>query len=542
MDAPNNSVDRYAWPPGWRDELWSHLPRDPWDLLIIGGGITGAGIFSLAARTGIRALLVEREDFASATSSRSSKLVHGGLRYLKQFQVKLTRESVRERQMLLQAAPGLVEPLGFIYPVYQGEKPSPWVIELGLGIYTRLAPDAGEYRRLDAVDLAMMAPWLRTTNLDRAYHYQDAWTDDARLVRRLLHDALLASEGRCRALNYAPAIALLGSGKRVHGAVVRDELTGQEVEVPAKVVINATGAFADRLRQEIGESPRLRPLRGGHLFFSLERFPVYQAIAFSHPEDGRPVFVYPWEGVTLLGTTDVDHDHPLTGEISISPEEADYLLRAVQSHFPELELDKEDVLTTQAGVRPVVDTGKADSSAESRDHVIWNEKGLLTVTGGKLTTCRLIAVDALCRAHDLNPDIPEPHENSPILETVDPAEPLPGLRHRWNTRRLWGRYGAIAPAIVTQFPDLLEPLSETPYLQAEIAWAAGHEPIYHLDDLLLRSFRLGILTPDGGEGVLDELGPLLREQLGWTEDRWVAELARYHRIRSQAHGIPAGWR
>ncbi len=538
-----NKVDyRSPWSRGWREEVWARLEKEKWDLIVIGGGITGAGILALAARSGVRALLVEKGDFASGTSSRSSKMVHGGLRYLKQFHIKLTRESVRERQLLLQAAPGLVEPLGFIYPVYQGEKPSPWLMELGLGIYTRLAPDAGDYRRLDALDLSMMAPGLRTRNLEWAYHYQDAQTDDARLVRRVIHDALLGSCGRCAALNYAPVLGLVKAREHVEGVLVQDELSGRQTEVGAKVVINATGAWADELRQEVGAPRRLRPLRGSHLFFSLDRFPVYQAIAFSHPEDGRPVFVYPWEGIALVGTTDVDHHHPLAGEISISVEEADYLLQAVQSHFPELELEKKDILSTQAGVRPVVDTGKADPSAESRDHVIWPEAGLLTVTGGKLTTFRLIAGDALREARRLNEEIPESASNAPVLDPFDPDQEIPGLRRRDLARRLWGRYGAAALSIASSFPELLEPYPGTPYLQAELAWAAGHEPIGHLDDLLLRSFRLGILMPDGGKKCLDEFGSLWREQLGWENDRWNLELDRYWEILRAAHGLPPGWR
>jgi glycerol-3-phosphate dehydrogenase len=531
---------RSPWTPGWRQKEWARLEKERWDLVIVGGGITGAGILALAAQAGMRALLLEKGDFASGTSSRSSKMVHGGLRYLKHFQIKLTRESVRERQTLLGAAPGLVEPLGFIYPVYEGEKPSPWLLEVGLGIYTHLAPDAGDYQRLDAVDLSLMAPGLKTRNLERAYRYLDAQTDDARLVLRVIHDGLICGKGQAAALNYAAATALLKNGGGVAGVAARDETTGRLAEARARLVINATGAWADQLRQEVGEIRRLRPLRGSHLFFSLDRFPVYQAIAFSHPDDGRPVFVYPWEGVALVGTTDIDHQLPLEAEAAISAEEAGYLLRAVQSHFPELGLEKKDVISTQAGVRPVVDSGKADPSAESRDHVIWYEHGLLTVTGGKLTTFRLIAIDALRGAHRINPDIPEPDSNSKVMETFDPAGAIPGVSLE-SARRLWGRYGAAAPSLAASFPDLLERIPGTPYLRAELAWAAGHEPVCHLDDLMLRCFRLGILTPDGGQSLLGELGSLLKGQLGWGDERWVEEVERYHRIRREAHGLPADW-
>jgi glycerol-3-phosphate dehydrogenase len=534
---------RSPWESGWREEAWNRL-KEPWDLIVIGGGITGAGILAIAVRCGIRALLLEMNDFSSGTSSRSSKMVHGGLRYLKHMQIKLTRESVRERQRLLEEAPGLVEPLGFIYPIYEGERPSPWVVGVGLGIYTHLAPDTGDYQRLDEVDIGMMAPGLKTRSMERAYHYLDAQTDDACLVERVLHDALAAYGKRAAAINYAAVVGLVKKGGRVVGVAVKDEASGHTEEAGSRVVINATGVWADELRGEIGKvsrGRRLRPLRGSHLYFGLDRFPVYQAIAFSHPDDGRPVFVYPWEGVALVGTTDVDHDLPLGSEPSISVQEADYLLRAVQSHFPGLELGKEDVLSTQAGIRPVVDTGKADPSAESRDHVIWPEHGLLTVTGGKLTTFRLVALDALKGAHELAAQIPEPDSDEPVIAGQIPNQGIAGVDPAIR-RRLWGRYGVAAPDVVAAFPNLLTPIPHTPYLWAELAWSCGHEPIFHLDDLMLRRFRLGILLPDGGFEHMSKIRAFLKKSLGWSEARWNKEVSRYRQIWTAAHGLPAGWR
>jgi glycerol-3-phosphate dehydrogenase len=530
---------RSPWQPGWREEAWARL-KNPWDLIIVGGGITGAGILALAARSRLRTLLLEKADFASGTSSRSSKMVHGGLRYLKNMHIRLTWESVRERQRLLAAAPGLVDPLGFIYPIYEGGHPSPWVMGIGLGIYTRLSPDAGDYQRLDEVDIGLLAPGLKTHGLERGYRYLDAQTDDSRLVLRVLHDGLSAGKGRAVALNYAPVIRLLKDGGKVSGVGVRNEETGETEEARARLVISAAGAWADELRLEVGGAKRLRPLRGSHLYFSLDRFPVYQAVAFSHPDDGRPVFIYPWEGVALVGTTDVEHGLPLDAEAAISAEEGDYLLRAVQWHFPSLELARQDVLTTQAGVRPIVDTGRADPSAESRDHVVWPEGGLLTVTGGKLTTFRLIAVDALREAHRMQPDIPEPDSEAPVLETFDPGQEIPGIEGD-TARRLWGRYGAAAPCLASRFPELLQRIPGTPYLWAELAWGAGHEPVCHLDDLLLRCFRFGILLPDGGQSLLPRMKPIIIDKIGWTEKRWSEEAARYRRIRAIAHGLPKEW-
>ena len=537
-----NEIKEYnfPWRQGWREEVWNKLDQK-WDVIIIGGGITGAGIMAVVARMGLRVLLLEKDDFAHGTSSRSSKLVHGGLRYLKQMHIKLTRECVQERQSLLQMAPGLVEPLGFIYPVYEGDHPNPWLIEVGLGIYTHLASGAGDYRRLDPVELGMIAPGLSKQGILRGFHYTDAKTDDARLVLRVLHDGLLCGDGHVSAVNYARVIRLLKKGNRVAGVRIFDELSGKMFEAKGTVVINATGSWADDLCSNGGNKHRLRPLRGSHLFFDWNRFPVHQAIAFSHPDDGRPVFVYPWEGITLVGTTDVDHGFPLDAEPSISVEEADYLLHAVQDRFPDLDLTKTDVISTQAGVRPVVNTGKNDPSAESRDHVIWHENGLLTVTGGKLTTFRLIAIDVLRAAHGMNKKIPAPDCYLPyILDKFMPDQPLLGVDSN-IARRLWGRYGSAAKHVVAVDDDLLTFVPGTPYIWAELLWAIKHEAMFHLDDLLLRRFRSGILLPDGGQSLFTKLKPLIQKHLNWDNKRWDEEVKRYLGIWRTAHGFPHAW-
>lgn len=533
--------DEYVspWKPGWREAIQGRLDRK-WDIIIVGGGITGAGILAIASKSGMKTLLLEKEDFSSGTSSRSSKLVHGGLRYLKHMHIKLTRDSVRERQRMLREAQGLVEPLGFIYPLYHGDKPSPWLVEIGLGVYTHLSSDAGEYTRLDSVDLTMLAPGLKQRGLEQGYYYTDARTDDARLVLRVIHDGLLWGKSRCAALNYCQVTGLLEKNERVVGVRIRDERRGEEAEIKGSVVINATGAWSDRLRSEVGGRPRLRPIRGSHLFFSRRRFPVYQAVAFTHPEDRRPVFVFPWEGITLVGTTDVDHHQSLDTQPSISEEEAEYLLQAVRFYFPELSLSRSDVLTTQAGVRPVVATGEKDPSAESREHTLWNDKGLLTVTGGKLTTFRVIALDALREAHNINKSLNEPHTRASVFSRVSPS-PLPGV-DPFFSQRLYGRYGAAAPSIIKENPHLLSKAGKTPYLWAEIAWSLENEAVEHLDDLLLRRFRLGILLEDGGQELFPQLKKLCKERLGWQEVRWVEEKERFQKIWQEGYLPPPSWR
>jgi glycerol-3-phosphate dehydrogenase len=515
--------------PGWRERTWQGIGA-PWDVVVVGGGITGAGILAVAARAGLRVLLVEQGDLGSGTSSRSSKLVHGGLRYLRQMQIKLTRQSVRERQRLLAAAPGLVDPMPFLYPIYDHDPASPWQVGLGLSLYTHMAPGAGSYERLQPAELETQCAWLRRDGLRAGFRYGDATTDDARLVLRVIHDALRAGQARVAALSYARVLELLGSADRATGVVVRDLESGVEAEVPARVVINAAGAWSDGLRRRSDRGLRLRPLRGSHLYVSPSSLPLTEAVAFAHPEDHRPVFAYPWQGVILIGTTDVDHDASLDQEPRISAAEMDYLLRGVQTVFPELYLQPSDVVSTQAGVRPVIDTGKDDPSSESREHLLTVEQGLVTVTGGKLTTFRPIAIEALQAAHEVDARVPEPDPHTPVVD------PVPD-RGRASTE-LVGRHGAGVHELVESLREHLVPIAGTPYVWAQARWALEREAVVHLSDLLLRRLRCGILRPDGGGGLLDALEAPTRRALGWSERRWQDEVAAFHRERELAHGVP----
>jgi glycerol-3-phosphate dehydrogenase len=307
----------------------------------------------------------------------------------------------------------------------------------------------------------------------------------------------------------------------------------------AQVIINATGAWADELRGQINAPPRIRPLRGSHLIFPAWRLPVAQAISFLHPIDSRPVFIFPWEGITLVGTTDVDHTQPLCDEPRISPEEAAYLMAAVRAEFPSLNLTLDDVTATFAGVRPVIGTGQADPSKESRDHVVWEENGLLTVTGGKLTTFRLIALDALKAARRRLPDMPRPDSKMPVLNPINVA--LPGAERLDDStrRRLLGRYGADAPhlAAAAQAGEL-DPIPTTQYLWAELRWAARAEGVVHLDDLLLRRMRLGLLLPEGGKALLPRIRAICQPELGWDDARWEAEEAAFVELWRKAYALP----
>ncbi|MGC9398230.1 MAG: glycerol-3-phosphate dehydrogenase/oxidase [Anaerolineae bacterium] len=518
----------------WRAEAWDRLDQ-AWDIVVVGGGITGAGILREATRLGLKALLVEQQDFAWGTSSRSSKLVHGGLRYLKEGKVHLTLTSVQERKRLIEEGPGLIDPLGFLLATYKGDVPGKWIYGAGLTVYDLLALQWG-HRYYSAEDFQMLAPHIVKNGLVGGWRYGDAQTDDARLVLRVIFEAI--ADG-ATALNYCRAEQVLCDDGQVVGVRLHDRVRDRRADVYASVVINATGAWADDLRRQIGARPRIRPLRGSHLIFPAWRLPLAQAISFLHPLDRRPVFLFPWEGVTLVGTTDLDHDRPLNAEPQITPDEVAYLMAAVEAQFPSLGLTPDDVISTFAGVRPVIGSGKADPSKESRDHVVWDEQGLLTVTGGKLTTFRRIALDALCAVRHRLSAMPEPQDDVPMLDPVDVPLPQGEALTPDRRRRLLGRYGAAAPALTeaAQSGELVEiPGTET--LWAELRWAARSEAVEHLDDLLLRRTRLGLLLPHGGREILPRVRALCQPELGWDEARWEGEVAAYLKLWDRCYSLP----
>jgi glycerol-3-phosphate dehydrogenase len=522
-----------------RDALWDRV-AGPWDLLIIGGGIVGAGLLREAARLGLRALLVEGHDFASGTSSRSSKMVHGGLRYLSTGQVKLTMQSVRERQRLLHEGRGLIDPLEFILVSYKGDRPPAWIYALGLMVYDTLAMRWQHEREpVDAIEAS--CPPLAAERLVCGFRFLDAQTDDARMVLRVLQEAQRAGG---TALNYARVEGLLRTRDgRVRGALVTDQTTGRCAEVQAAVVINATGAWADELRAHVDRPPRLRRLRGSHLVFAREKLPVNQVINFLHPVDRRPLFAFPWEGVTLVGNTDVDHAAPMETDPRISAGEADYLMTAVDRFFGCLGLQQGDARSSMAGIRSVLDTGKANPSKEPRDEVLWDEEGLVTITGGKLTMFRHMAQTTLRFVRARLPNCPKPDRHARALDALD-EEAFAALAAQHGLEpalqvRLLGRYGHFAPELLHGAgPDELQTVGDSPTLWAELRWAAGADQVVHLEDLLLRRTRLGLLLPDGALGEAERIGALCRAELGWDDARWQTELDAYRALWQRAYSPP----
>ena len=522
------------WDRDSRDSTWKQL-NEPWDLVIVGGGITGAGVLHQAVQQGLRALLVEAKDFAYGTSSRSTKLVHGGLRYLRQAQFKVTHESLRERERLMREAPGLVDDLGFSLASFPGDSVSPWKYGLGLAIYDVLA-GKWQHQKLSREEMIHLHPELEGSEVRSGYLYHDARTDDARLVVRVLREATRAGGV---AINYARVADLVRDREgTVCGVRIVDEAPGpghgRVAEVPCKVTVNATGVWADELRKQAGAAPRMRKIRGSHITFRYDRLPVPGALSLLHPSDGRSVFVVPWEGVTIFGTTDKDHAPSLSEEPRITDEEVDYLIECVQRAFPARALTHGDIIGSWAGVRPVINTGKADPSKESREHAIWQEQGLLTVAGGKLTTFALMARDTL---KAVAPVLGKVGPRTRVFE--EPSAPdwpsglEDGMRLRWM-----GRYGrdvtALAAAAVGD-ESLLSPIGDSLATWAELVHAARHEAIVHLEDLLLRRVRLGFLLPRGGLDEMARIQQLAQPALGWDDARWASEQAAYEKLWQNAY-------
>ncbi|MES2088573.1 MAG: glycerol-3-phosphate dehydrogenase/oxidase [Pseudomonadota bacterium] len=480
-------------------------PDAPWDALVIGGGITGAGILLEAARRKLRVLLVDQRDFAWGTSSRSSKMVHGGLRYIAQGDIKLTRHSLQERERLLAELPHLVVRLSYLFPIRRGKFPGRWPMQLILAVYDLLA-GIRDHRWMTPSELQTAYPQLQSQGLQGAMRYTDAVTDDCRLVIRVLQEAMLEG-GRARNYTEALRIQPCAAGSLV---TLHDALSGERIQIEAKQVFNATGLWADRLS---GTPPHVRPQRGGHLFVSSQRVPVQDCLTVMHPDDGRPVFVFPWRGETCIGTTDLDHQGDVNEEPHCTTAEVDYLLKVVNHEMPTVQLARADIISTMAGVRPIIASGRGrNPSKERREHVVWQANGVISVSGGKLTTFRQIALDALKaaglmdeRAHRdahqdrkqrcFNHHIPDPHRLS---------EPLAG---------------------VAQGAALLK----------QVEWILQNEMVTHLDDLMLRRLRAGNLLPDAGESLLPILQALCQHHLGWDAPAWEAECTRYRQIIARGY-------
>lgn len=512
--------------------------NEQWDVIVVGGGITGAGVLREAVRNDLSALLLEQRDYAWGTSSRSSKMVHGGLRYIAQGDIKLTRHSLVERERLVEEAPSLVYRMGYWFAHRKGVFPGRFIFGILLWLYDLLA---GIRDRRYAPRNAFLAkiPGYNDDGLTGASRYTDALVDDARLVLRVLDEA---REDGAVTLNYMKVVELQREGERVSGVIVEDVETGKRYALRAKTVVNATGAWADRLRAAFTTEKRVRPLRGSHIVVSTERLHVKEAVIFMHGDDNRPLFIYPWESRTVIGTTDIDHRDDLDLEASICQRELDYVLKGVNSQFPKAKLTEQDVIATWSGVRPVVSSGQGlNPSQERRDHSVWDNNGLVTVTGGKLTTFRQIAMDvlALCKPYLGHAGA---WAEGRVFRRYSGAPALPALTQelsRENLERLEGRYGYLSARVFRDMPaEDFTAVADTITLWADLRWAACQEQVQHLDDLLLRRTRLGLLMREGGALVRERIDGILRDELGWDEARIDSEWVRYQSIWRTHYSLP----
>jgi glycerol-3-phosphate dehydrogenase len=522
-----------------RSLTWAALHSGPFDLLVVGGGITGAGVARDAALRGLRVALVEADDWASGTSSRSSRLVHGGVRYLEHGHLHLVFEASRERRTLLQIAPHLVRPLRFTWPVYRGARIPRWKLRAGLLAYDALSlfRNVGTHHGASRADILAREPALLADQLRGGARYWDASTDDVRLT---IANVLSAAEAGAVVMNHAAVRAFLHDAQgRVTGAEVLDATTGRSLHVAARVVVNATGPWSDVTRRldDGAEHEAVLGSKGVHIAVPRARVPCHDALTLLHPDDGRVFFILPSAVHTIIGTTET----PATsGPANVRANRSDvtYLLRAANHFFPSAALTASHVISAWAGIRPLVAHAGTSANDASREHHIGTSaSGLLSVTGGKLTTYRAMAaeiVDQVERAMG----------RTRLTASVTGDAPLPGAGDLSHEREEQAARAAMADAaLATQLvraygdrwrmvrglaerePTLGERLDpDLPYIAAEVVWAAVAEGAWTVADVLVRRMPVAYERQDAGRALAPQVAALLGRVHGW-DDAAVASAA-----------------
>jgi glycerol-3-phosphate dehydrogenase len=521
--------------PTLRTRRLERLGSEHFDLLVVGGGITGCGIARDAVLRGLSVALVERGDYASGTSSKSSRLVHGGIRYLEQGQLGLVFESARERAIQQRLNPHLVWPQSFIIPGFAGDRHGLWKMGIGLWLHEVLSlfRSHGGHRRLGAEETARRVPGIRRAGLAGALHYWDCRTDDARLT---LANALDAERHGAVTVSYARFDGLIdGPNGALAGARVVDELSGSQIEVRCRHVAYAAGAFTDGLPAAPGGGKLMRTSRGTHIVVPRRRLPVDDVVIMA-TSDRRMVFAVPHHEVTYVGTTDTDHE-PGPQSVVATPDDIAYLLAAIERSFPECALTAADVVATWAGLRPLIRDGAATASGTSREHQRFDDaRGLTTIAGGKLTTYRSMAeevVDAAaarlrrlgrvagpCRTATLPLDPSLPAVADPVAGPPDPLDAALWRAHgsgmAWVRARMQAEPAEAGPI-----------LQGFPWVFAQVSYAVAFEQAERLEDVMVR--RLGIFYrgADQGLGVARPVAAHMAALLG-RDDAWVdSEVAAY---------------
>ncbi|MGQ9536735.1 MAG: FAD-dependent oxidoreductase [Actinomycetota bacterium] len=534
-----------------REESLGRAEAEVFDVLVIGGGITGACVARDAARRGLSTVLVEKRDWAFGTSSRSSKLVHGGLRYLELFDFKLVFEACRERRRLLLNAPHVVWPQSFIFPVYKGDKNPLFMIAMGLWLYDILAlfRNVQNHQLHGSRRILEVEPELDRERLKGGGQFYDCATDDARLTLSHVQSAYL--EGAC-CLSYVKVIDFLRRDGMVCGVRARDEIGGRELDIEARVVLNCTGPWTDFVCRldEPDAAPKLRPTKGSHVVVPWERVKAYNAMPILSPRDQRMLFVVPWRNFALIGTTDTDYDGDYD-HVRASRDDVDYILEAANRALPRARLDHDDILSTYAGLRPLVLEGGGKDVKESqmsREHSIYESySGLLSIAGGKLTTARSMAeelVDLAARR------LEERHGLSGIPRCTTKNAPVFGKDGRDFHKRLerlarevrldddvihrlqfLGTGALRVLGLMAEDLSLSRRLGEgIPYLEAQVVYSAREEMVVNLEDFMVRRSLIFYEDPEQGLGCAERVAELLGQELGWDEAEKKRQMEGYRRV------------
>lgn len=532
----------------------ARLTDTHWDVVIVGGGIVGAGALLDAASRGMTAALVEQDDIAVGTSSRSSRLIHGGLRYLEQLHIPLVRESLAERRRLLRNAPHLVSLQPQLFPIYGLPIVHEAFYDAGLTLYDVLGArhDGGWHRRLDRAETLEIAPSLRTDGLRGGLFYHDGMEDDARFTLAVLRTAL-ASHPATVATTRARATGVeTDPGGKIHALRVRDLVADVDLEVRTRAVIDATGAWAaDPGHPFAGPSMRLLPSRGAHLVVPRERIPISAGLTIRVP--GRVVFLIPWPDHWLIGTTDAPFDGS-PDRPSASSDEVDQLLATVNGTL-DVDLRRDDVVGTFAGLRPLIAPSGGSTVKASREHRVTVESnGVVRIAGGKYTTYRLMARDVIDAVLGREAAGARPSQTAelPLIGAADRPEldrivaALDAIldvkaAHSEAAGRLVARHGAEAPAVAALGVelDLVRPLVPgRPFLEAEVAWAVRNELALSVDDVLSRRLRL---SPELGERraeVAPRVAAIMAGELGWDQPRCERERDAYLASAAREFWVP----
>ncbi|TQM57332.1 glycerol-3-phosphate dehydrogenase/oxidase [Humibacillus xanthopallidus] len=524
----------------YRARAWQRLATKAFDVLVIGGGVTGAGVALDAATRGLSTALVEQRDFASGTSSRSSKLFHGGLRYLEQMNFDLVREALKERELMLtRIAPHLVRPVSFLYPLTGRGWERPYVTA-GLTLYDSMggARSTPRHKQLTRTGALRLAPSLKRDALTGALLYYDAQADDARHTMTTVRTA--AAYG-ATVLSSARVVELLRAGERVVGAVVEDVETGERVEVHSSVVINCTGVWTDDIQTMAGGRGRfhVRASKGVHIVVARDRINSETGLILR--TEKSVLFVIPWGTHWIIGTTDTEWDldlaHPAATRADI-----DYILEHLNAVL-NVPLTHDDIQGVYAGLRPLLSGESEDTSQLSREHAVARpQPGLVSIAGGKYTTYRVMAADAVDAAReDIGGDV-----SDSVTEFIplSGAEGYPALvnqvdrlaRHQdlpvWRINHLLQRYGSLVHelfALAENDRSLYEPLpGAEEYLKVEVVYAVTHEGALHLDDILARRTRISIETPHRGIESAEAVAQLVAPIFGWDDERVARAVGAYH--------------